>query len=573
MIIKIHITDGVATFANPADAKSEANAVLLADGYVVLEGAIVDATTPAAGQAIQALAESSNPEPLNGSFAAVVLVDGGKRLCLLTDAIGTIPLYYSLSADKREVSISLEPREIVSESGRSTFDNDSVGQLLCFGYVLGENTLIEGVQEVPAATILSLSRSITEDKLRVTTHRYWNFEYEPVISSQQDFTQRAECLAEQFQIRYGNYVRKLGLPCLVKLTSGLDSRLVLAMLLEDTDLVTATYGKPDYYDLIVARSFARQLDIPHHFAPVVGNEAINQDDVNKVMQGLGLRAVPYIGLGSVDVLKACPPKSYSHVPGHTGDFVSGGHIRPLHLDEHDQDGRIGLIRRQHASLDPFLRDSIALPWGLSKWLSSPRSDDLLREHVVETQNQPTWLAIHIWNLRNRQRRFILSDAATLRTNGPVLLPFWDLDILRLFQQTSVDLLRGQSAYKSFTEPYIRRRFGEKLKVDWPSNKPSLFSALGESRATVDYRPTWRVLSCLGKKYLSKVVRRDLQQFNNRYINSVNQSDRLAMCQKAINEDENINAALTQAGKQLVASKKPSRVIEVKQMLDAWRSCQ
>ena len=100
---------------------------------------------------------------LDGPFALACVDTRAGAVHLATDKTGSRPLYYAVGDG---VAFASELGPLVDELVDPTLDARSVGDLLLFGGVLGERTLVEGVGSLPPATRLTVDGS-------VSTERYW----------------------------------------------------------------------------------------------------------------------------------------------------------------------------------------------------------------------------------------------------------------------------------------------------------------------------------------------------------------------------------------------------------------
>lgn len=545
----------------------DADNFVFACGYVVVGGTVYSADSETGKRTLLEAMLSSASQEVNGSFAAVSLIDSGKQVCLITDTVGSYPIYYTVTSsetDGPKLCVSTDPSSIVRQTQNKSFDCDTVADLLRFGYAIGRGTLFKHISEVSPATKLRIEIDPSNsDGLSIIEERYWRFTQTSEIETQEQFDLVAEELFERLRLRYARHVAQLELPLLIKLTAGCDSRVLLSMFYDFTNVKTATYGYLGQRDVAVAKSLARQLGISHSYARLTGTESVAEYTVGRARRALGLRALPYIGLGSVAVLNSLPQEPYCHIPGHTADVIAGSHIRPEHIQDLNIDGRCKLVMSTHSILEQAMKTSSeAIP----TYLDSERTLEAVRGHMVNRQNDPTWAAMQCWDLEHRQHRFILSDAAMLRSNGPVLLPFWDLDFRHIFQRCSVELLLKQAAYKQFIAGYIAKRFGARIKIHWPYNRNSVGPLLQEALATGD------LTSAIARA--TDVVRQKMRlqttHWINRYNWSVDRSYIRKQCREAISNDPAIREVVTEAGAPLFEDHIPGHVVEVKALLDSWR---
>ena len=118
-------------------------------------------------------------EKLNGIFAIALLDIKKSCVLLVRDRIGVKPIYWR--QEGREILFASEAKAIAAGSGRSmSINRSAVLEYLSFQNYLGESTLFEGVQMLPAATVLSINTQTLE-----TTERcYWSAVIAPMFTNE-----------------------------------------------------------------------------------------------------------------------------------------------------------------------------------------------------------------------------------------------------------------------------------------------------------------------------------------------------------------------------------------------------
>ncbi|WP_135364039.1 asparagine synthetase B family protein [Halosimplex halophilum] len=110
---------------------------------------------------------------LDGPFALACVDARAGAVHLATDRAGTRPLYYAVGdthgeddTDAPEVTFASELGPLVAERADPALDARAVSDLLLFGGVVGERTLVEGVASLPPATRVTVDGG-------ASTERYW----------------------------------------------------------------------------------------------------------------------------------------------------------------------------------------------------------------------------------------------------------------------------------------------------------------------------------------------------------------------------------------------------------------
>ncbi len=195
---------------------------------------------------------------LRGMFAFALYDLRGERLLLARDRSGQKPLYYAVadgllifgSEIKAIHGSGLVPKEL---------DTDALRSYLTYGFVVGEDTLFQGVRKLPAGhTLVASTRG-------VETHQYWDL---PASTSEpttlEDAAQRIRELLDE-----AVYKRLMSeVPLGAFLSGGVDSSAIVALMTRHLEQSVQTFcvGFEDsrYDELPHARAVASQLGTRHH---------------------------------------------------------------------------------------------------------------------------------------------------------------------------------------------------------------------------------------------------------------------------------------------------------------------
>ena len=237
---------------------------------VVLEGRLYDVaeTGPALRPLVEALLDGRRDAVTDwlldrdGDFLVTVVDPDGSDVYLLNDTFARLPTYYATVGDTAVVSREMKfVREFAAGRGSPLeLDSLAVAQHLLFGYCLGQRTLFEGVESVPAGGLLTLD----DDGVRV--QRLHEYDFEEPKYDHRSVEENASALADRFLAACERRTDGDATDVL-SLSGGLDSRAVGgAFDALDVPFVTATFdgadGGDESDDARVARSIARRLGVP-----------------------------------------------------------------------------------------------------------------------------------------------------------------------------------------------------------------------------------------------------------------------------------------------------------------------
>jgi asparagine synthetase B (glutamine-hydrolysing) len=226
------------------------------DVLVAFDGELFADIGPLAGAAAarelldRYLVEGPSLDPPDGSFAACVWDPASGRLHLLTDRIGSRPLYYARSGSA--LLVAGELKALVAAGLRPELDLEAWAGLLAYEHVVGDRTTLAGASLVPPGTTLALSRSGQAGQLR-----RWRFRLEP----ENDRTDKE--LVDEFAAALDRAIaRRLDDRSALALSGGLDSRCLAAVLrTRRPATASATYGAPGSEDLGIGLEVAARAGL------------------------------------------------------------------------------------------------------------------------------------------------------------------------------------------------------------------------------------------------------------------------------------------------------------------------
>jgi asparagine synthase (glutamine-hydrolysing) len=194
---------------------------------------------------------------LNGMFACAFWDRRTSSLVLLRDRLGKKPLFYRRDAQRLLFGSELKSLLAWGPIDR-TIDLRALHEYLTFGHIIGEASIVQGVQRVPPAHFV-----IVRDG-QVTSRPYWQLRYAPEPVDEREATERVEDLLRQAVRRRLMSEVPLG----AFLSGGLDSSLVVALMAEVSSRPVRTFSvgfdEQEFSELNDARRVAEHLGTDHH---------------------------------------------------------------------------------------------------------------------------------------------------------------------------------------------------------------------------------------------------------------------------------------------------------------------
>ena len=191
----------------------------------------------------------------HGEFAAALWDDTSRQLHVITDRFGLRPLYVAQSAG-RFVAAS-EIKALLEAGGvNGAWSREGVSQFFAFGHFYNDNTLLEGVRAVGAATCGTYSEATGRYEEQI----YWRLSPGTDKRPQSDLGAALEDSFVRAVARRAQPGERLGL----SLSGGLDARTILGVMPDGADLQTVSLGMEGSLDHRSAGRLAALAGVPHH---------------------------------------------------------------------------------------------------------------------------------------------------------------------------------------------------------------------------------------------------------------------------------------------------------------------
>jgi hypothetical protein len=186
---------------------------------------------------------------LSGFFSMVVFDFTEKRVKLITDSIGLLRIYYHQYKDT--LHFSNEINELIKYSG-NRISKEGLIQFFLLNYYVDENTIYNEIKRICPASIVTFTGDSIEKKEYLDLVEYLSVECQNDRKS--SYPEIAEVL-KKLTLQYA------GKKPFLTLTSGYDSRLLLAALLSNNISPTAfTFGIKNNLEFIISSEISKKID-------------------------------------------------------------------------------------------------------------------------------------------------------------------------------------------------------------------------------------------------------------------------------------------------------------------------
>ncbi|MCX6031093.1 MAG: asparagine synthase-related protein [Chloroflexi bacterium] len=211
---------------------------------------------------------------LDGHWSVAIADPGAGRVVIANDPFGMRSLY-RMKASASVWLVASHPAALLAYPGAVRRLNPAgLADYLSFGHPWGGKTLFEGIEMLPAASLLTFNDRQTQAR------RYWV----PIPTPATHYTEAdLEAIRQLFNASVARSVAAGG-PFSLALTGGMDARAVLsAMLIAGVRPPTVIHSIPGSTDAVLSAELARRAGATHHFLEVRG-----EDLPDLVRPGIGL---------------------------------------------------------------------------------------------------------------------------------------------------------------------------------------------------------------------------------------------------------------------------------------------
>lgn len=387
-------------------------------------------------------------QTLNGSFAVVIETD--KYIFAAVDRLRSIPLFYGINDNG--FSLSDDANWVRDQVEDSRMDEISVKEFLLTGYVTGSETLFPNVKQLQASECLWVEKC--DGKPNVTTHRYYRYVHQNFFNlSEKDLYPLMDRMLVNVFERLLESTK--GRTLVIPLSGGLDSRLIVAMLrrLGRENVICFSYGRQGNWESEISRKVAEKLGYPWefvHYTRHKWHEWFQSDEKRDYYKyGDGLSSLAHIqDWPAVWELKQAGkiPDDAVFVPGHTGDFICGGHI-PHNFET-----------MQHVGKDEVVKTILEKHYSLWDWSKQfGKLGPIFKEKVLsQISKMPMDIpedaasAFECWEWQERQAKYIVNSCRVYEFWGyDWRIPLWDSEMMDFWEKIPLFLRIRKRIYINF----------------------------------------------------------------------------------------------------------------------------
>jgi len=385
-----------------------------------------------------------------------------------------IPIFFKIKDNKLIVSDSVYK---LIDSG-TNLNKLSLIEFISFGYVTSNRTLFDDIYSVEAGTILYFKHGETRIKID------YLYNSSPIFDS--NFLKLQDSLQAVSEGIFNDLIKTLkGKRVILPLSAGYDSRFIASMLkMGGFENVTCfAWGKPGNKDIEISRKIAEKFGfewVVVDYSERSWRDAIETEWIQSSLLN-GSNSVSISGVASLPFQKKLSEYTTDYddvvLPGHTGDFISGGHV-PYELSVYSKPEHIvSFIKDKHI-------------------ISSPGTDmvdsELLRQVKFYNFYTKDYRIYETWESRERQSKFITNSNRYYEyLNISWNMPLWDYRFVKFWDSVPLEYKKESRLYKQFLENNIFRKAG--VNFGLKKNNQTLKNKLSFLKRYRHMRRIWQLI--------------------------------------------------------------------------------
>ncbi|MEK9657109.1 MAG: asparagine synthetase B family protein [bacterium] len=377
-------------------------------------------------------------ERLKGAngFFSVVIKDQG-RIYAAVDSIRSHPLFFS----EKYQWIGDNP-DFLKKSYTLKKDQVSKHEFFATGYVTGNETIYENIFQCQAGQYVYI-----KDKLCQLSTYYQYLHQDFVNYSELEARAKLDSCVTNAIKRLVAYAK--GRQLVIPLSGGYDSRLIALKLkkLNYTNVCCFSYGPLNNSETVISKKVADYLRFKWVFVdykPIVKRLYSTKDMMFYYQFSHRAVSLPHIqDYFAVHQLKEkrLIEKDSIFVPGHTGDFLAGGHLSQIEysLKQLDKDKIIARIIKKHYLLFKLSRNK------KSMYLQK------IQNNLAETSDRgDNSSLLSCWNWQERQAKFIVNSCRVYEFFGyEWICPLWDKELMEYFKRLPMKFRKNKLHYDTY----------------------------------------------------------------------------------------------------------------------------
>ena len=399
-------------------------------------------------------------ENLTGHFSVVIKLDEGWLAAV--DRCRSFPLYYSVNANSAYLSDSAFS---IADSLnlKIDFENIAINEYLTTGYVLGNKTFFDGVNQINAGDIVWCNNGTIQI-----------FPYYRYLSDKQtslDFEGTSTLFFSLLDKIFEELIKGLnGRKVVIPLSGGYDSRLIASMFRRHgyDNVLCYSFGKKGNPEMVTSEKVAKTLNFPWMFFETTQEEVRGFAESKRFLEYIDFAANAdsfYIIQDYFAVKKMYDESLIPHdsvfMPGHSGDTIGGSSF-------------LGAIRGDE-NRDEIAEKIIKHKFNLRN--ISKHQHEIFKKRIFSQLdkyygNQFLWY--DCWSMcESHPKLFVNASKVYDFFEYKFYLPLWDNSLLHLFAELPLEHKKAKKLYDFTLENKLFKPLGVNFDIPLNTRERSL----------------------------------------------------------------------------------------------------
>ena len=378
---------------------------------------------------------------MNGVFVCVILDVVSRSLYICNDRYGFHKIFYY--SDDNTVLISDSFEQIAGQVNGIELDKTSFYEFIQCRFVSGKYTLAKNIYCIEPASVYTID--FRQAQIQIEHNCYWYYRQTSKKITLPEAEKEIHHTLNQIIVRYIDQLfqgKNIG----INLTGGLDSRYLLALLLnngiESQKIKAFTFGSPQCEDIRFSRLVAQATKIQH--TPGLFNEEFRDffdaGKIDEVIRQIG--AYTYYFQGYAINKYSGFYKDIDYLLSGSDGYFIGLKANPRLFSLKNNSQLVDYLYKLNATI---LKGSQVQ--GLLSENESHLSQ-ILQARISEYLNpdlDPV-SGYFDWTIKNRHRKYLLSLHDLFPSNTICLLPYYDYEFIDLMAGYPYEVLENQKPY-------------------------------------------------------------------------------------------------------------------------------
>ena len=350
-----------------------------------------------------------------------------------SDPLGLLPMFYAETDGGVLIASHLTDLLRIAPELSAPYDPLGMGQMLAFGMPLGNRTVHAGIRRLPVGMRLHWTRSKGLQMLPGTRI------VPPPPNMNTPVAVRCDQLLAKLHASINAYLPDRNERITLPLSGGFDSRLLAVALRESGySLAPYTYGERHHQEVRMALRVAHQLGLTPNLLPFPDNRIDPWNQLYRTyIEGEASPALLQI-TNLLDTPENAPT---TLVHGFIGEVLAGHHLAWLDDDDYRDHDSTALGLARHLLRGARLDAPQAERLGLDESTLAADIRSQIREDCEPYQSQI------LWDLENRQRRYIAMHLHVLSSRFRTVAPFYNRELIETWLSQPRELLAGRSLFR------------------------------------------------------------------------------------------------------------------------------